>query len=233
MRFGSQAHPGFESRSLRCGCHLLFGQQVDSSAGPLRRAEGARSSTDRALDYGSRGCRFESCRAHQRTQMVVTVSKLTTAPGCQFGDVDLRPQCATHLRVHVWLDPTEPRRSVTLLQGETLESRAGAAWSSRPPTSPSVPSRCVGLSLRNPCLHDKRCSLRRTCSVPSDRSMSFHSRAKTSPRLKRNKRAYAPRAPRRTTSRRVPPGARATATGLVVAHPAARPVAADTRVTAR
>ena len=25
----------------------------------------ARSSTDRALDYGSRGCKFESCRAHQ------------------------------------------------------------------------------------------------------------------------------------------------------------------------
>jgi hypothetical protein len=68
MRFGLTAHPGFESRSLRgisrgpCG----GAYPVDSPVGADSSVTtSARSSTDRALDYGSRGCRFESCRARR------------------------------------------------------------------------------------------------------------------------------------------------------------------------
>jgi hypothetical protein len=86
MRFGSQAHPGFKSPSLRQAVAPVEIGWGDSrfrpllsrpvgAAGPFwsgraapgrvtLRFHGARSSTDRALDYGSRGCRFESCRAH-------------------------------------------------------------------------------------------------------------------------------------------------------------------------
>ena len=50
----------------------------------------ARSSTDRALDYGSRGCTFESCRAHPichpaptlATRDPVVVQELEYQPNC-------------------------------------------------------------------------------------------------------------------------------------------------------
>lgn len=84
MRFGFNAHREFKSRRLR---HLsgasqwgapdafpTYGASLPkggSEARPdaCRLSDGrsrpcARSSTDRALDYGSRGYRFESCRAH-------------------------------------------------------------------------------------------------------------------------------------------------------------------------
>ncbi len=59
MRFGVTPHPGFKSRSLRKAEPLEDRLQLNTRA---------RSSTDRASDYGSEGCRFESCRAHSRSE---------------------------------------------------------------------------------------------------------------------------------------------------------------------
>ena len=50
-------------------CVTASGRARGGLVPPLRLSgptgPGARSSTDRALDYGSRGCRFESCRARE------------------------------------------------------------------------------------------------------------------------------------------------------------------------
>src|SRR5215468_7520695 len=61
MRLGFTAPPGFESRSLRR--RFVPGRPVSAVPVDSCVGIGARSSTDRALDYGSRGWGFESLRA--------------------------------------------------------------------------------------------------------------------------------------------------------------------------